>query len=489
MHGHGPKGGGVQSFFIPPGGQRPPRIRRAFGIWLEDSAGNRYIDASSGPVACNLGHGNARVIEAMLRQASEVSFAYPAQFESTANWTLGERLTALAGAGFDHAFPVSGGSEAVESAIKLCRQHAVVRGEPGRWKVISREPGYHGNTLGALTLSGDPVAHAMFGPLLRPMPKIPAPVTYRLPPSQTAEANAQAAAAALEETIEAEGADTVLAFIMEPVGGLATGALVAPDIYYQLVREICARHRVTLIYDEVMSGAGRTGRFLAAEHWPAGRPDLVVLAKGITAGYTPMGAVLAPADMVEDIARCGGFMNGFTYHANPLSCAVAVAVLDELVERDLIGGFMNGFTYHANPLSCAVAVAVLDELVERDLIANAERIGQRLRGGLDAIAAGSAIVGDVRGKGLLLAIELVADKATRRMIPLERRAPYRFQRLALSHGLAVYCRRTSGGKFGDWLMIAPPLIITADEVDELLHRLAGALAEFEAELGGQGVLN
>jgi adenosylmethionine-8-amino-7-oxononanoate aminotransferase len=289
------------------------------------------------------------------------------------------------------------------------------------------------------------------------MPKVPAPFTYRLPPNHTPESNARAAAAALERTIVAEGPGTVLAFIMEPAGGLATGALVAPDFYYSAVREICSRHGVLLIYDEVMSGAGRTGRFLAAEHWPAGRPDLVVLAKGLTAGYTPMGAMLAPAGMVDDVARAGGFMHGFTYFSNPLSCAVAVAVLDALVERDLMG--------------------------------NAERMGTRLRAGLERLAEQSAIVGDVRGKGLLLAIEFVADKPSKRMIPLDLRTPYRFQEIAREHGLAVYCRRTSGGRNGDWMMISPPLIITAVEVDLLLDRLGAALRDFEAELGAQGVLH
>ncbi len=451
------QGGGVQNFFLPPGARRPPRIKRAEGIWIEATNGARYIDVSSGPVACNLGHGNPRVLEAMVRQARETAFAYPAQFESEANIVLGDRLARLAGPGLERAFFVSGGSEAIETALKFCRQHAVVRGEPARWKVISREPGYHGNTLGALALSGDPVAHAIFGPLLKQMPKVPAPMTYRLPPNHTAESNARAAAAALEATIAAEGAESVLAFVMEPVGGLATGALVAPDVYYGLVRDICTRHGVTLIYDEVMSGAGRTGRFLAAEHWPEGRPDIVVLAKGITAGYTPMGAMLAPAGMVDDVARAGGFMHGFTYHSNPLSCAIGVAVLDELTERDLIG--------------------------------NAARMGRRLRAALERIAANSAIVGDVRGKGLLLAIELVADKANQRMIPLDLRAPYRFQEIALDHGLAIYCRRTAGGRFGDWVMIAPPLIITEAELDELASRLAAALAAFEAELFAGGALN
>jgi adenosylmethionine-8-amino-7-oxononanoate aminotransferase len=451
-----PNRSGIQAFFQPPGATPKPRIRRAEGVWFEDEDGRRYMDASSGPVASNLGHGNARVLAAMRRQAEAAPFAYPMQFESAANIDLAERLAALCGPGLDRAFTVSGGSEAVESAIRFCRQHAVVRGEASRWTVIARQPGYHGNTFGALTVSGDLAAHALFGPMLVPMPKVPAPFTYRLPPGHTAETHAQACADALEQTILAEGPETVLAFIMEPVGGLATGALVAPDLYYQAVRDICTRHGVTLIYDEVMSGAGRTGRFLAADHWPGARPDIVVLAKGVSAGYAPMGVVMVPAEAAEDLARAGGFSAGFTYFANPLACAVAAAVLEEVVERDLIG--------------------------------NAAAMGARLRTRLDAIAATSRIVGDVRGRGLLMAIELVADKTTQRMIPLELMAPYRLQAIAMTHGLALYCRRTGGGAYGEWVMISPPLIVTPGEVDELADRLAAALADYEIELEQAGIL-
>ena len=402
---------GIQGFF--PAARRP-RVRRASGVWFEDTEGRRYLDASSGPVVSNLGHGNARVLAAMRVQAEAVAFAFPMQWESEANLRLSARLAGLSGPGLERAFLVSGGSEAVETALKFARQHAVAVGEGSRWKVIGRDPGYHGGTLGALAVTGDKAAHALFGPMMRAMPLVPAPFTYRVPENHTAETYGRACAEALERTIVAEGAETVLAFIMEPVGGLATGALVAPDAYYGAVREICTRHGVLLIHDEVMSGAGRTGRFLAGQHWPGGRADLVVLAKGITAGYTPMGAMLAPAAMAERVVAAGGFMNGFTYFANPLSCAVGAAVLDELVERDLMG--------------------------------NAARMGARLRAGL--VGLDHALVGDVRGAGLLLAVELVADRAGKRMIPLERMAPYRVQALGLEHGLALYCRRTGGG--GVW---------------------------------------
>lgn len=451
-----PRGGPIQVFLAKTGTPRRPRVVRGEGIYFWDDQGRRYIDVSSGPVANNLGSGNARVLEAMRRQAEAVAFAFPGQFESEANEELANLLTSLAGPGLERAFFVSGGSEATESAIKFCRQYFLAKGEPARCKVIGREPGYHGGTLGALAVTGDEAQHAIFGPLLREMPKVPAPLTYRLPPNHSRISYARHCAQALEDRIAQEGPETVMAFIMEPVGGLATGALVAEDIYFSMVRDICTRHGVLLIFDEVMSGAGRTGRFLAADHWPDARPDLVILAKGIAAGYTPMGCLLAPSAMVQAVADAGGFMNGFTYFANPLSCAIGHAVLTEMVERGLVE--------------------------------QARLRGARLKERLWEIAGASAIVGDVRGLGLLLAMEFVSDKETRAPLPLELQAPARFQAVASEFGLAVYCRRTSAGAYGDWLMISPPLIITEPELDEMAGLLEQALRAYENELRGQGVL-
>ncbi len=441
----------VQVFLAPQGTPRLPRVDRGEGIYFWDTDGNRYIDVSSGPVANNLGSGNARVLDAMRKQAERAAFAFPGQFESEANEKLADLLTSLAGPGLDRAFFVSGGSEAVESAVKLARQYAIANGQSERWKVISRSPGYHGGTMGALTLTADRHMHDVFGPLLRDMPKVPAPLTYRLPDDHIAESYARHCAAALEEQIKAEGPESVLAFIMEPIGGLATGALVPEAIYLTEVRRICDAYGVLLIHDEVMSGAGRTGMFLASEHWPGSRPDIVVLAKGIAAGYTPMGAILAPNKIVSAVADSGGFMNGFTYFSNPLSCAIGHAVLTEMVERDLI--------------------------------TNAAERGEELFAALSALKAVSPIVGDVRGKGLLLAIELVADQETKERLPLELNAPALFQKIARDHGLAVYCRRTSYGDYGDWLMITPPLIVTREQVTEIVDGLAATLRAFEHQIG------
>lgn len=444
-------GGPIQLFYSPDPGANRPVISHASGIHMWDTDGRRYIDGSSGPVVTNIGYGNRHVLDAMIGQAEKVCFASRAIFENQPNIDLADLVTGLAGPGLDRAFLTSGGSEATEAAIKLARQYAVARGEPGRWKVLGRNPGYHGATLGAAAVTGDPESEALFGPAMRVMPKVPAPFTYRLPENHDADSHARQCAAALEETIRAEGPETVLAFIMEPVGGLATGALVAPDHYYRAVRDICDRHGVLLIYDEVMSGAGRTGTFLAADHWPDARPDMVTLAKGIAAGYTPLGMMLAPAEMVDTVARSGGFMHGHTYTANPLSCAVGLAVVEEMLAHDLM--------------------------------ANARDMGALLRQRLRALMGGSSVIGDVRGLGLLNAVEIVSDRETKAAFPAEINAVERIIALALERGLMLYTRRTAAGRYGEWLMLTPPLIVTSQDIEEIVTLLGEAVAAFEREIG------
>lgn len=448
--GYEARGGPVQLFYLKNSSPRRATVDRGEGIYLWDTQGRRYIDASSGPIAANLGHGNARVIDASDRQIRKVAYASRAFFENDSNIELAEIVTRLAGPGFERAFFVSGGSEATESAMKLARQFAITQGQASRWKVLSLNPSYHGGTMGAIAISGDPVSAAAFGPMTRLMPKVPAPFTYRLPEGHTPETYAERCADALEEMIIQEGPETVLAFFMEPVGGLATGALVALARYYVRVREICSRYGVLLIFDEVMSGAGRTGEFLAAHHWPEARPDMVTLAKGIGAGYVPLGAVL-----------------------------VSRALVDALAES---GGFMHGFTYASNPLSCAIGHAVVSETLDRGLIPNAALMGTRLRARLEDVQKSSGIMGDIRGKGLLMAIEIVADIASKEILPASTRAIERIVDLAMQRGLLLYSRRTANGLFGEWLMVAPPLIVDAQQVDTIASLIGETLAAFEKEL-------
>ncbi len=448
---YGSHGGPVQLFYLKKGAPRRPTVSHGEGIYLWDTKGRRYIDASSGPIASNLGHANPRVIAASDRQMRQVAYASRAFFENDANADLADIVTRLAGPGLERAFFVSGGSEATESAMKLARQYAVTQGQASRWKVLSRNPSYHGGTMGAIAISGDPVSEAAFGPMTRLMPKVPAPFTYRLPEGHTAESYAEHCAAALEETILREGPETVLAFFLEPVGGLATGALVAPDRYYARVRQICSRHGVLLVFDEVMSGAGRTGQFLAAHHWPEARPDIVTLAKGIGAGYAPLGAVLASRDMVDAVAEAGGFMHGFTYASNPLSCAIGHAVVSETVDRGLIP--------------------------------NAAAMGDRLRERLQEVQKGSRVMGDIRGKGLLMAIEIVGDRDSKAILPANTQAIQRIVDLGMERGLLLYSRRTANGQFGEWLMVAPPLIVDAPQIDIIAGLIGETLAAFEKQLG------
>ena len=427
-----------------------PTISHARGLYMWDTNGKKYFDASSGPVATNLGHGNTNVLKAMKDQSEKVCFASYSVFENMPNKELAENLVKLAGPGFDQAFIVSGGSEAIESAFKIAKQHAVSIGEPNRSKILSRSASYHGSTLGAFAASGDPETQAAFGSMAKLMPKVKTPFSYRLPQNHDINSYARKCAKDLEDTINKEGADTILAFIIETVGGLATGALIAPDHYYEEIRKICTKHGILLIYDDVMAGAGRTGTFLSAEHWPNAKPDLVVLAKGVSAGYSPLGVVLTPNKLVA-----------------------------KLVES---GGFLHGHTYVANPLSCAVANAVVSEMIDKDLMTNAALMGDYLKNKLLKLSEKTQIIGDVRGKGLLLAIELVKNKKTKEIILPQARAVYRMLEIGIKEGILFYTRKTSGGIYGEWVMITPALTINQNEVDELIYLLTRTINILENEL-------
>ncbi|HKJ95243.1 MAG TPA: aspartate aminotransferase family protein [Gammaproteobacteria bacterium] len=429
--------------------QRRPVLDRAQGIYLWDSHGRRYVDGSSGAMVSNIGHSNANVLAAMRAQMERATFGYRLHFENEPAETLAARVAALMPSGLDRVFFVSGGSEAVESCIKLARQHAVATGQASRYKVISRYPSYHGSTLGALALTGYSPMTGPFAPMMHEMPKIAAPTCYLDRDELTTEQRGLRYADMLETEILRQGPETVLAFIMEPVGGASTGALVAPDSYYGRIRDICDRYGVLLIYDEVMSGAGRTGRFLAAEHWGI-TPDLLALSKGFAAGYAPLGAMVAPGWMVEPVLEAGGFVHGYTYAGNPLACAAGLAVLEE-IER-------------------------------RDLVANAAAMGDVLKQRLTGFMERFAFVGDVRGKGLLLAMELVADRETMATLPPERMAAARLMELCYERGLIVYWRRTRGGTSGDHILVCPPMIVTEDQIGEIMDPLTDALTALEAEL-------
>lgn len=424
---------------------RRPQLAEARGVYMWDVDGKRYLDGSSGAMVSNIGHSHPHVQDALRRQIDKFTFGYRLHFQTEASEALAAKTAALAPEGMEKVFFVSGGSEAVESAIKLARQWAVVTGQESRWKVISRFPSYHGCTLGALALTGyDPLTRP-FAPMMQAMPKIPAPTAYLdgLDPSDPA--TGAHYAAMLEARILAEGAATVLAFIVEPIGGASTGALVPPAGYMQAVRDICTRHGVLLIHDEVMCGGGRTGRFFGAGHWNVA-PDILALSKGFGAGYAPLGAMVAHERIVGPVQAAGGFAHGFTYAGNPLACAAGLAVL-EVIEAE-------------------------------GLVANAARIGTKLKSGLQDLMQRHAMIGDVRGEGLLLAFELVSDRATMDPLPPALNAHLELVELAYDEGLIIYSRRTRGGLKGDHFLVCPPMIADETHLAEIIEKLDLALTRF-----------
>lgn len=452
-----PELGGGQDVFFSRGGAPRPLIVKAKGIHVWDNEGREYIDLSSGPVVSNIGHGNDVVADVMARQARRVDFASTRHARHEPNMDLAARIAELAGPGFERVAFTSGGSEAVECAIKFLRQFALANGEPKRRKLISCTPSYHGSTMATLALSGDDDFAPFLDGMIEPSLKVPAPSTYRLPPNFTPETYARHCADALEACIAKAGAENILGFFIEPVGGLASGCTVPPADYFTRIRDICTRNGIALVFDEVLCGAGRTGKFLAAHHWPDALPDIVVMAKGLGSGYTPLGATLFPARMADALAAGPGY------------------------------GLFH--TYSANPISCATAMAVLDEYERLDVVEHAAKMGRYLREQLEGLKAKSSVVGDIRGLGLLMALEVVADKAAKAAFGASVPAVELMKEAGLRNGLLIYGRRTAKGRNGDWIMVSPPMIVTRAECDEIMRRLTATLSDFEADARAKGVMS
>lgn len=424
-------------------------VDRADGIYLWDKSGRRYIDGSSGAVNVNVGHGNRNVIDAMKRQLDRVSFAYIFQFENEQAIGLARELADRLPNGLNRIYFVSGGSEAIEACLKLARQWAVATGQHKRWKTIGRMPSYHGVTVGTLAVTGDDILTKTFDPIGRPMPLVPAPFVHRDHDNLSMEQRGVRYANMLEEKILEEGPESVLAFIMEPIGGAATAALVPPDSYFQRIREICDHYGILLIHDEVMTGIGRTGKFLGGDHWSC-RPDIVALSKGLSSGYAPLGALAATERIVGPVIEAGGFLHGHTYGGNPVACAAGVAVLGEV---DRLG-----------------------------LIENSAAMGEVLRAELEALSDRFPFIADVRGKGLFMGAELYADPSAKTPLPQNLNANLRLIDLAFERGLIVYSRRVRGGPVSDNFMVCPPLIATRDQIGEIIAVLGDALKALASEL-------
>lgn len=416
-----------------------PTVSHGEGVWLVDTAGKRYLDGCSGAVVANLGHGHPHVLRAMREQAERVTFAYRTQFENEPAVRLAHGLVERLDPELSKVFLVSGGSEAVETAIKLARAYHRARGENGRYRIVSRFPSYHGSTLGALAATGYVPLTEPFAPMLNGQDYVTAPSCYRCPFGLDPSSCGLACADDLERVITRLGAETIAAFILEPVGGASTGAIVPPDGYFARVTEIARRHGILLIYDEVMTGAGRTGRFCAHQHWPAAEVDILALSKGLGAGYVPLGAVVCRDEVAGAVLEAGGFPHGFSYAGNPLASAVGLAVLEAMDAEDLPG--------------------------------RARERGTLLEAGLRELAGRHAMIGDVRGLGLLWGLEFVRDRASKATYDFDLNVAGMVTAAAMEEGLLVYPRRGGGGLDGDHVLVAPPLTIAEDEVRELLARL------------------
>ncbi|MFK0166977.1 aspartate aminotransferase family protein [Rhizobium sp. NPDC090279] len=451
-----PAAGGSQDLFYSSSNTKSlPTIIRGENIHVFDDEGRRYIDVISGAMTASLGQGNKRVLQAMYDQGVKHTFSYVRVTRHLPNAELTQLIASLAGPGFERVHLSSGGSEAVEMAIKFLRQYAYAKGKKQKTKIITLMPSYHGGTLATIGWTGDEDVAVVWGPMAVFGEKIPAPLSFRPPFGNTSEEGARGSAIALEAKIVELGADNVLAFMMEPIGGQSTGANVPHPVFFSEIRRICSKHGIYLVFDEIVSTC-RTGSFLAAHHYPDCKPDVVVTAKGLGAAYTPIGAVLAPASMVDELAD--------------------------------LTGFNLSHTYNANPITCAGAIAVLSEMTERNLIANAGPLGELLRQRLVDIMDNSPIVGDVRGKGLLMALEYVRNKETREVFSSEIYASDRIRQIGVENGLMLYSRRQNGGRYGDWSIVCPPLIITADQIDDMADRLKRTIAVFADEMTRAGVL-
>jgi adenosylmethionine-8-amino-7-oxononanoate aminotransferase len=431
-----------------------PVLERAEGIYLYDNDGNRYIDASGGPIAMNIGHGDRRVIEAITRQAEKYAYCHPA-LSNQPRAEVCARIARLAPGNLNTTYLVSGGSEAVETAIKIARQYHLARGNQQKSVVIGTWDSYHGMSLGALSVAGGPGFRKPFLPMLANWPHVR---HYRNPKERTAGMSevdwALQCARELEETIYFVGPEQVSAFIATPVGAGKDYGLMPPKEYWEAVREICDRYDVLLIADEVVTGFGRTGRWFAMEHFGV-QADIMTTAKGISGLVVPMGAVTVSDEVNEPFAAGETFVHGFTNMGHPLACAASLAVLD-IIEKD-------------------------------GLVENSAMVGEYLHSNAERFLARRTIA-EARGKGLLMVLELVRDKDTMEWFPSEANADEKFQAIGLKNGLAFYMslygpRRPGALKRGMPIFMAPPLCITREQVDDLMDRLDQTLGEWESAMG------
>lgn len=422
-----------------------PAAVRGEGCYIVDEAGRRYLDGSGGAAVSCLGHSDPDVRAAIHDQLDRIAFAHTSFFTSKAAEELADRLVANAPEGIGKVYLLSGGSEAVEAAIKLARQYYLEIGQPERRHLIARRQSYHGNTLGALAAGGNAWRREKYQPLLVETHHVAPCFEYHFrEEGESAFDYGQRVANELETEIERLGAETVMAFIAEPVVGATAGAVPAVDGYFRRIREICDRHGVLLILDEVMCGMGRTGTLFACEQ-DGIAPDIVTIAKGLGAGYAPIGAMLCSDEIYGAIASGSG-------------------------------SFQHGHTYHGHPLAAAAGKAVLDAILDRDLLHRVRARGEALEAALNAAFGQHPHVGDIRGRGLFRGIELVEDRATKTSFDPARKLHAKIKAAAMAEGLICYpAGGTVDGRRGDHVLLAPPFIITEDQIGELVGKLGRAI--------------
>jgi adenosylmethionine-8-amino-7-oxononanoate aminotransferase len=422
-----------------------PMAVKAEGPYVIDSAGKRYLDASGGPAVSCLGHSHPKVIEAIRHQAGEIAFAYSAFFTHPAVEALADKLVAQAPAGLSRAFFVSGGSEAIEAAMKLARQYFLEIGQPTRRHFIARERSYHGNTLGALSLGHDVSRRQTYEPLLLPVTHISPCYEYReRRADETAEAYGIRIADELEAAILRQGPENVAAFFAEPIAGSSLGCAEPVPGYLARLRSICDRYGVLLVFDEVMCGMGRTGHLYACAE-DGVTPDILTMAKGLGAGYQPIGAFLAHDKIVRALESGSGQLK-------------------------------HGHTYAGHTLACAAALAVQEAIEEENLLARVKDLSVKLRARLDDSFGQHPHIGDIRGRGLFIGLEMVADRDTKQAFDPSEKKWLKLRQAAMREGLICYpAGGCIDGKSGDHILLAPPFNLTDGQLDEAVEKLEKAV--------------
>jgi adenosylmethionine-8-amino-7-oxononanoate aminotransferase len=414
------------------------------GIYLWSKQGKRYIDGSAGPICVNIGHGVKEVTEAVYKQMSEVSYVHSSHFTTSSVKNCADKLASLAPKTLNYVFFSCGGSEATESAAKMARQYHLLQGEPNRSKIIARWQSYHGNTLGALSMSGNISRRSKYVPMLIDFPHIPPAYCYRCWFGKTCDSCDLECARALDTQIKANGSEYISGFIAEPVVGATLGTVPAAPGYFQLIREICDDHNVLFIADEVMTGIGRTGKMWGVDHWDT-IPDIVSTAKGLAGGYLPLGATISSDKIFE--------------------------VFDE--------PFAHGHTYGSHPVVCAAGLAVLEYMEKHNLVERSKINGEYLHKQLSSLCD-HPTVGDIRGMGIFAGIEFVNEKETKEPFAPEIRFNGRVVEQCYKNGLLVYPGTgTVDGVKGDHIQVAPPLIVSKEEIDEIIRLLDKSIGEVE----------